>query len=139
MIKKTSAVLSACIMLVACCSFFLGGCNTSGSDYTSSLDYVGVYMSDNGILGVGIFENNTYKVLYIDESGYYGSCYIEKITENEVEVTFISSYTIKYNSPTGEPTRKAHSGATIKKENDEISLYLHFIIGSSSQRLVKIS
>lgn len=132
MIKKTSAVLSVCIMLVACCSFFLGGCNTS------SLDYVGVYVSDNGTLGVGIYGDNTYKVLYYDDSGYSGSCYIEKITENEVEVTFISSYRIKYNSLTGEPMSKIHTGATIKKENDEISLYLHFIVGSSSQRLVKI-
>ena len=131
MIKKASAVLSVCIMLVACCSFFLGGCNTS------SLDYVGAYVNDNGSLGVGIFENDTYKVLYFDGSGYSGSCYIKKITENEVEVTFISSYKIKYHSSTGEPTSKTYSGATIKKENDEISLYLHFTTGSSSQRLVK--
>ena len=121
--------------ILSCLLIFVMALTIMGFVGCDTMEYRGVYT--NEVCAVGI-NDDTYKMIYNDGSGTWGEYKITNKTDTEVEVVFTNWYrVIRGGMETEETTTRRFTGATIKKENENTVMYLHFAIPTSDWVLIK--
>lgn len=116
-------ILGLSILSVSGC---FGGLN-------NSIDYIGIYYNDN-TFAVEIYDNY-FKYEYFDGSGTWGDYSTIRISDSEIELVFESTYRVKSGTKTYDVVSGFYNGATVKSENGQVVLYLHYRVGSSTGNL----
>lgn len=88
----------------------------------NNINYEGTY--SNNYMSAGLGER--FAVAYLDYSGFWGTYTVSEKTNNQIEILFLDTYKITQGTRTYEVATRVYDGATIKKENGNIVMYLHF-------------
>ena len=104
--------------------------NADSASNSNFIFYEGVYYAENRWLGVRI-DDDYFELVFADGSGIWGDYSIKNKTNSSVEIIFGNMYNVVRGTMTTQVAYRTYRGATVKKENGRIVMYLYYSFSTS--------